>query len=160
MRRSVAHSVVILSLFLGLALLACRGSSPPKGDGLDPACRKAEGISPGTRLAAATDESAPRFAVKLRGPGEIGIAGFVHKHSVRIIDLGTGEVASQTSATSCKASYIPLPTEAGGYGEYCVLIEPLEPSGYSTFDLGFSSQPHARDAGVDDTASNLCGPHG
>ncbi|MBX3232042.1 MAG: hypothetical protein KIT84_19995 [Labilithrix sp.] len=148
-------------LIVSFGLLACREPAPPQADAVDPACRKAEGISPGTRLAAATDDATPRFAIKVRGPGEIGLAGFIKKHSVTIIDLATSQVAAHATTEVCRASFVTLPTEAGGYGEYCVVIDPLEKQGYSTFDLGFSSQPHtAVDAGVSDPAADPCGEGG
>lgn len=142
---------------VGIVLVACRESTTPKADTVDPACKSAEALSPGTRLAAATDDASPRFAVKVRGPGELAVAGFVHKHSVRIIDLGTTQVASQATTNVCTPSYIPLPTESGGYGEYCVIVEPLAKQGYSTFDLDFSSQKHEQVAAAD--AAKLCGAH-
>lgn len=140
---------------VSFVLLACREPAPPKSDAVDPACTRAEAISPGTRLAAATDDTSPRFAVKVRGPGELAVAGFVHKHSVRIIDLGTTQIAAQATTNVCTPSYIALPTEAGGYGEYCVILEPLEKQGYSTFDLDFSNEKHEQVPS--DQAAKLCG---
>lgn len=138
-----------------LVVGACKDPLPPKGDSLDPACRSAEHISPGTRLAAATDDASPRFAVKVRGPGELALAGFVHKHSVRILEIGSGQVASQATTNVCTPSYVPLPTPEGSYGEYCVLLEPLEKQGWSTFDLDFAAQKHEHLP--DDQAAKLCG---
>lgn len=143
---------------LGLLVFACKEAAPPKNDvGGDPACRTAEAISPGTRLAAATDDATPRFAVKVRGPGELAVAGFVHKHGIRIVDLGSHQVAAQATTNVCTPSYVALPTESGGYAEYCVILEPLEKQGYSTFDLDFSTQKHEPVAS--DQAAKLCGGH-
>jgi hypothetical protein len=143
--------------FVSFVLLACKESAVPKGDSADSACRTAEFVSPGTRLSAATDDTAPRFAMKLCGPGELAIAGFVHKHSVRIVDLGSHQVATQATTDVCVPSYVPLPTPEGGYGEYCVIIEPLEKQGYSTFDLDFSGAKHEHVP--PDQAAKLCGGH-
>ena len=141
--------------FVSFVLFACKESTPPKADKVDPACRSAEAISQGTRLAAATDDASPRFAVKVRGPGELALAGFVHKHSVRIIDLGSSEVAAQATTTVCTPSYVALPTPEGGFANYCVILEPLEKNGYSTFDLDFSGQKHEQVPA--EQAAKLCG---
>lgn len=144
-----------LAMLVGLLFIACKDPAPPKGDTVDPVCRTAEHISPGTRLAAATDDASPRFAIKVRGPGELALAGFVHKHSVRIVDMGSSQVASQATTSVCTPNYVPLPTAEGGYGEYCVILEPLEKQGWSTFDLDFANQKHEQVPA--DQAAKLCG---
>lgn len=130
-------------------LVACGGGSggeakAPKKDSIEAVCQTAEAISVGTRLSAATDDTAPRFAVKVRGPGELALAGFLHVHNVSIIEMGSKQTVARTTARTCAASYVPLPTESGGYGEYCVVFEPIEVKGWSTFDLDFSKEPHPR----------------
>lgn len=132
----------IASLFV--LLFSCGGgaSSTSKTPAVDPLCRTAEQLAPGSRLAAATDGATPRYAVSVRGPGELVMAGFVNEHDAILLDAKTGETLSRTSTGSCSAKFIKLPTEAGGYGEYCVVFEPTKPKAYSTFDLGFQKEPH------------------
>jgi hypothetical protein len=132
----------LLCLIAPVAIIAaCGGPPPPKGPQPDPACAKPESLSPGSRLAASTDSATPKFALRVRGPGELALAGFVNPHEVTVYDLGTGAVASHT-VVGCTAKWVKLPTEAGGFGDYCVVIEPKKPKAYSTFDLGFTTEPH------------------
>lgn len=154
-RTSLAHSFIVSSALLFL-LAACGSgggeSKAPKKDSIEGICQTAESISVGTRLAAATDDSAPRFAVKVRGPGELALAGFLHVHNVSIIEMGSKQTVAKTTARTCAASYVPLPTESGGYGEYCVVFEPIEVKGWSTFDLDFSKDPHPRSTEANEKA--------
>ena len=150
--------IVVVPSALFFVLAACGGgggeAKAPKKDSIEGVCQMAEAISVGTRLAAATDDTAPRFAVKVRGPGELALAGFLHVHNVSIIDMGTKQVAARATARTCAASYVPLPTESGGYGEYCVVFEPIEVKGWSTFDLDFSKEPHPRST---EASEKACG---
>jgi hypothetical protein len=131
-------SVLFVAAFA--SLVACKQAEPPKKDAANP-CKGAVDLSVGSRLAAATDESEPRFALHVRGSGELGFAGFVHGHSVKVFEAATGKIVAQAKTGVC-ASYVTLPTEPGGFGDYCVVLDPLEPNGYSTFDLAFTAEPH------------------
>lgn len=143
-----------LAVVLALTLLGCKEAAPPQKSGVDPVCRTADSIAPGTRLAAATDSATPRYAVKVQGPGELGFAGFVAEHDVTLIDLGTGQVATRTTSALCGATYLALPTESGGYGQYCVIVEPRDKKGYSTFDIDLAKEPHTRSAAAN---AKACG---
>lgn len=150
----MSTSRIAVLVTVALAVIACRGAEAPPRGGVDPICRTADTIAPGTRLAAATDSATPRFAVKLQAPGELAFAGFVKEHDVTLIDLGTGEIATRTTTTLCGASYLPLPTEAGGFGQYCVILEPRDKKGFSTFDIDLSKDPHTRNA---EAGAKACG---